>query len=67
MVNFNGKGSCREFDDDVKCPKCNKYGAYYLGSDVMNGKPLTPALDTEVKHFYVCANRDCKHEWEVTA
>ena len=44
-----------------KCPYCKKKGIYYLGREVTNGNPNSPAADTEVNLHYKCKN--CKNFW----
>lgn len=62
-ASFEGKGSEKRLEKDRQCPKCRRKGAYYLGSSVQHGNPFTPAADTDVDHYYLCARETCRHEW----
>lgn len=62
-ASFEGKNSTQDYEAETICPKCKRKGVYYIGSEVLNGNPYSPAADTEVNHYYRCAHADCKHEW----
>ena len=64
MANFGGKGSTKEKETHIKCPKCkSNEEVYYLGSTVNHGNPYSAAADTDVDHHYMCEK--CGYEWNV--
>ena len=48
-------------EPDKTCPACSQKTVYYLGTDYINGNPMTGASDCEVSHNYRCSN--CRHQW----
>lgn len=55
----------RRPDPTETCPNCKQKQVFYLGSDVLNGNPYSPAADTDIEHHYECGNPSCKHAWSV--
>lgn len=51
----------RQPEPSAVCPACRQKTVFYLGSDVLNGNPYSPAADTDVVHHYECGQ--CKHSW----
>lgn len=43
------------------CGKCKQSAVYHLGTDFINGNPMTGASDCDVDHIYRC--KSCGYKW----
>lgn len=55
------EGAYLEF---IKCPKCGHQGAYFAASTFTDSELFEADADSEVTYTFVCANKECAHEWK---
>ncbi|EAY27498.1 hypothetical protein [Microscilla marina] len=53
--------SSGSYEPDKTCWKCKQATVYHLGTDFVNGNPMTGASDCEVDHIYRC--KSCGNKW----